>query len=191
MEAGFRSMTNSKRAIRTAKDVEGLKFRTMQNKIFIDSFSALGANPVPLPFTEAFTAMETKAVDGAEIAPGGIETNQWYEVQKYVVLTRHAFAAHMVVASKKLWDSLSDSDKKMLKEAALEAGKFERDASRKQEDDALAFVKSKGMTVTELSPEEQAKLEAKVQPVVEAISKSAGEDLMKEVKETIARVRKK
>jgi TRAP-type transport system periplasmic protein len=190
MEAGFRSMTNSKRPIIRAEDIQGLKFRTMQSKIFIDSFGALGANPVPMPFTEVFSAMETRAVDGAETAPGGVETNQWYEVQKYLALTRHAFAALIVVASKKAWDTLPDEDKRILREAAIEAARYERETNRQQENQAVEDLKRKGMIVTELSPEEFTKLRVKVQPVTDYIAKNVGEDLMKEVQAEIAKVRK-
>lgn len=189
-EAGFRNITNSRRPLMKAEDLGGLKFRTMQSKAFLQSFTALGANPVPLAFTELFTALETKAVDGAEAPTAVIEANKWYEVQKYLTITRHAFASMVIVASKKVWDRLSADERRVLREAVIEGGRFERAANREQEQKALESLKAKGMVVNELTGPELVKLRAKVQPVADSIAKDAGEDLVKEMYREIAKVRK-
>ncbi|MEO7547480.1 MAG: TRAP transporter substrate-binding protein [Ramlibacter sp.] len=190
MEAGFRNMTNSKRAINRVDDFAGLKVRTMQNKIFIEAFNGLGTNPVPMAFTELFTAMETKAVDGAEGPAAVIESNKWFEVQKYVTLTRHAFASFVVVASRKFWDSLTPEDQKALRGSVQEAGVFERKLNREKDTEAVASLRKAGMQVGELPPAEKAQMRARVKAVAESVAKDSGEALVAEVNAEIAKVRK-
>ena len=190
MEAGFRNTTNSKRPIRTADDLVGLKIRTMQNKVFIDTFSALGTNPLPLAFTELFSAMETKAVDGAEAPNTVIAANKWNEVQGHVVLTRHAFAAQALCASKRFWESLSEADRRALREAAVEAGRYQRQLNRAQDAEAVAKLRAAGMQVTDLAPAERAALREKVKAVAERVSRESGAALFAEVATEIAKVRK-
>lgn len=190
MEAGFRNIVNSKHPVAKLEDINGLKLRTMQSKIFVDSFNALGANPVPLAFSELFTALETKAVDGAENSATVIEDSKWYEVQKYMTLSNHAYAAMAVIINKKLWDGLSADEKKLLREASIEAGRYERTLNREYDAKAIAALKKQGMQVTELSPAEMNRLREKVKPVVTEIGKNVGEPLMAEVNAELAKVRK-
>ena len=86
-ENGFRNLTNNKRAVAKLEDMDGIKLRVMQNKVFLDTFKTLGANAIPLPFSELFSALETKTVDGQENPFNTILSSKFYEVQKY--LTRH------------------------------------------------------------------------------------------------------
>ena len=88
-ENGFRHVTNSRRPINTADDLAGLKLRVIQSPLFLDTFNALGTNATPMPFTELYTAMEQKAVDGQENPPATILASKFYEVQKQLVLSRH------------------------------------------------------------------------------------------------------
>ena len=87
------------------EDIQGLKIRVQQIPVFIDTFTTLGANAVPLPFPELYTALETKTVDGQENPFVSIEVTKFYEVQKYASNTRHAYSPLLVLASKKFWDS--------------------------------------------------------------------------------------
>jgi tripartite ATP-independent transporter DctP family solute receptor len=106
-ENGFRNLTNSKRPVQKAEDFDGIKVRVMQNNIFLDSFKTLGTNAVPMAFGEVFTALETKTIDGQENPFVTIETSKFYEVQKYLTVTRHAYTPFLILYSKKLWDQLS------------------------------------------------------------------------------------
>ena len=105
---GFRILTNSKRPIAKLEDIQGLKIRVQQIPVFIESFNALGANAVPMPFPELYGALETKAVDGQENPFVSVEVTKFYEVQKYASTTRHAYSPLLVLASKKFWDQLSE-----------------------------------------------------------------------------------
>jgi len=189
MDIGFRNIVNSKRPLTKLEDISGLKLRTMQSKIFIDSFTALGANPVPLAFSELFTAMETKAVDGAENAATVIESSKFYEVQKYMSITHHMYAAMAIIINKKLWDGLSLDEKKLLREASVEASRYQRTVNREQEVKAIASLKKNGMQINEMSPAELNRMREKVRPVVADIAKTVGEPLVTELNAELAKLR--
>jgi len=111
-ENGFRNLTNSKRAINKVEDLEGIKLRVMQNNVFLNSFKTLGANAVPMAFSELFSALETNTVDGQENPFNTILSSKFYEVQKYVTVTNHVYSPWIVLVSKKWWDQLSKDEQK-------------------------------------------------------------------------------
>jgi tripartite ATP-independent transporter DctP family solute receptor len=164
-ENGFRNLTNSRRPIGKIEDFDGVKVRVMQNSIFLDTFKTLGANPTPMAFGEVFTSLETKTIDGQENPFSTIETAKFYEVQKYLSVTRHAYSPFFVLYSKKLWDQLSAQEQAALREAALAGQTVQRDASRAQDEKSLAQLKARGMVITEFSPAEKARVVAKLKPV--------------------------
>lgn len=188
-ELGFRNLTNSKRPITKAEDIAGLKIRVIQSPIYIDMFNALGANAVPMPFPELYTAMEQKAVDGQENPFSTILSSKFSEVQKYLTVTRHMYNPQAVIMSKKFWDSLSPTDQKAVTEAMAEATTFQRGVSRVQANVALEDLKKAGMQVTEFPAAEVDKLRAKVKPVVEKHSDKVGAETVQEVYATLAKLR--
>lgn len=111
-ENGFRNLTNNKHPVAKLEDMNGIKLRVMQNNVFLDSFKALGANAVPLPFSELFTALETKAVDGQENPFNTVLSSKFYEVQKYLTVTNHVYSPWIVTVSKKWWDQLTPAEQK-------------------------------------------------------------------------------
>ena len=188
-ENGFRHTSNSRRPILKAEDFAGLKVRVIQSPLFIDSFSALGANATPLPFTELYSAMEQKAVDGQENPAATILTSKFYEVQKHLVLSRHIYSTWVLLMSRKTWDTLSADEQKIVREAAADATAFERKAIRALADKALGELKKVGMQITELPPAEQARLREKLQPVVARFSKEFGEETTREMMAELTRAR--
>jgi tripartite ATP-independent transporter DctP family solute receptor len=106
-ENGFRNLTNSKRPVNKMEDFDGIKLRVMQNNVFLTSFNTLGANAVPMSFSELFGALETKTVDGQENPFNTILSSKFYEVQKYLTVTNHVYSPWIVLVSKKWWDQLS------------------------------------------------------------------------------------
>lgn len=187
-DLGFRNLTNGRRPIVRADDVEGLKLRVIGSPIYLDMFSALGANPVPMAFPEVYGALESKAVDGQENPLAVIETSKFNEVQKYLTLTRHVYTAMPVLMAKKTWDSMSEPERKIVMEAANEAKVKEREISQQMEANTLQTLR-KTMQVSEIAPQEVARLREKVKPVVAKYTKTVGEDLMKEVNAELARLR--
>jgi tripartite ATP-independent transporter DctP family solute receptor len=166
-ELGFRNITNSKRPINTVEDLAGLKLRVIPNAINVDWVKAVGANPTPMAFPEVYAGLEQKAIDGQENPFSVILANKLYEVQKYLAVTNHQYNPQSIIFSKKVWDTLSPAEQKVLQDAATETSKFQRQVARDAAGTALAELKKTGIQVSEFSPAEQAKLREKFKPVVE------------------------
>jgi len=178
-ELGFRNLTNSKRPVASLEDIKGLKIRVIQSPIMVDLFTALGTNPVPMAYTELYTALENKAVDGQENPYANIIAAKFYEVQKYLTNTRHIYNPQIVIISKKFWDTLNAEEQKLFKDAAVEARAFQRQVSREKDAGFLKQIKELGMQVTDLTPAELAKFQAAVKPVVDKYTNDIGPDTMK------------
>lgn len=148
-EVGFRAMTNNKRPIRTPEDVRGLKIRTTPNPAHIKAFQMLGANPVPMPLSELYSALETGAVDAQEHPVGVTWSAKFNEVQKHLSMTRHAYTAMVIVMNKAKFDGLKPEHQKIILDAAAEGGKFQRELNAKNEMMMVADLKKKGMQVIE------------------------------------------
>ena len=123
-DLGFRNVTNSKRPITKAEDLEGLKLRVIPNPVFLETFKTFKANPIPMPFAELYGALESKAVDGQENPFAVILSSKFYEVNKYVSATNHVYATNPVQISKRFWDKLNPAEQKLLQDAAIEAAEL-------------------------------------------------------------------
>lgn len=188
-ENGFRQVTNSRRPINKAEDFAGLKIRVIQNPLFIDTFTSLGANGLPMPFPEVYTALETKTVDGQENPMATILASKFYEVQKHAVLSNHIYSVWALLMSKKFWDRLTPDEQKIITEAATEAKDYERNTIRAYDAKALEELKAKGMQVTTLPEAETAKLREKTKPVWAKFSKEFGEASVNELLAELNKVR--
>lgn len=181
---GFRHMTNAVRPINSVADVEGLKIRVIPNPLFIETFQALGANPVPLPYPELYNALESGAVNAQETPVGLTYSDKFYEVTKYLTLTGHVYTPYVLLASKQWFDGLSEEDKAVVMEAAQETEAYQRGLSRDAADNiAHNLLVAEGMEVTTLPDDEQAKLREKVAPVIDAFADKIGRELIEEARE--------
>lgn len=188
-ENGFRNLTNSKRPVAKMEDLNGVKLRVMQNNVYLDSFKLLGANAVPLPFSELFSALETNTVDGQENPYNTILSSKFYEVQKYLSITNHVYSPWIVTVSKKWWDGLSKDEQKVLRDAAIVSRDFERKDTREEAAKALADLKAKGMQINELPPAEAARMRDKLTRVNASIGTTVGMDLWNETQAELAKLR--
>ncbi|MBL8351708.1 MAG: TRAP transporter substrate-binding protein [Burkholderiaceae bacterium] len=188
-ENGFRNLTNSKRPVTKAEDLDGIKLRVMQNNVYLESFKTLGANAVPLPFSELFSALETKTVDGQENPFNTILSSKFYEVQKYVSVTNHVYSPWIVLVSKKWWDGLSKAEQKVLLDAAKASRDFERKDTREEAAKAVNELKAKGMQVNEVAPAEVARMRDKLTRVNAGIGASVGMDLWNETQAALGKLR--
>ncbi|KGQ32754.1 TRAP transporter substrate-binding protein [Gallibacterium anatis] len=179
-EVGFRSMTNSKHPIHTPEDVKGLKIRTNQNPMYVKAFQLLGANPVPMPLSELYTALETRAVDAQEHPIGIVWSVKLYEVQKYLSLTNHGYTPLLVVMNKEKFDGLSPELQKAIIESAQEAGKYQRELNAKKEIEILDKMKKAGVEVVEQVDMKPFK-DAVEQPVRQFFIEKNGDSLIKAV----------
>jgi tripartite ATP-independent transporter DctP family solute receptor len=187
-ENGFRNLTNSKKPVAKAEDFDGVKLRVMQNNIFLDSFKTLGANAVPMAFGEVFTALETRTIDGQENPFVTIETSKFSEVQKYLSVTRHAYTPFLILYSKKLWDQLNPQEQAVLREAAKEGQKVQREANRALNEKSLANLR-KTMTVNEVSAAEQKRMLEKVKPVYDKNVPTIGAEAVGVVTDALKKAR--
>ncbi|HKW82968.1 MAG TPA: TRAP transporter substrate-binding protein [Burkholderiaceae bacterium] len=188
-ENGFRHTTNSKRPITKAEDFDGVKLRVMQNAIFIDTFKTLGSNAVPMAFSEVYSALETHTVDGQENPFTNIENMKFYEVQKYLTLTKHAYSPTLVLFSKKIWDTLSPQEQTVLKDCAALGRDEQRKVNREKSAQSVANLKSKGMVVNEVAPAEMQRIRDKSKAVYERHSKEIGDEALNLVFGELKRIR--
>jgi tripartite ATP-independent transporter DctP family solute receptor len=189
-ENGFRNLTNSRKPVQKWEDFQGVKVRVMQNNIFLDTFKTLGANAVPMAFGEVFTALETKAIDGQENPFVTIDTSKFFEVQKYLSITNHAYTPFMVLYSKPLWDKLSKDEQGALQACAIEGRDEQRRASRALSDKSLANLKAKGMQINEIAPAEQARMREQAKGVYEKHAGTIGAETVKRMQDALAQIRK-
>jgi len=188
-ELGFRNITTGKKQITKVDDIAGLKLRVIPNAINVDWVKALGANPTPLPFPEVYAALEQGAIDGQENPIAVIAANKFWEVQKNVALTNHQYNPQSVIFSKKVWDSMSAAEKKIIDESADEAVKAQREANRAALNNNLELLKKNGMTITTLPAAEIAKLREKMKPVIDKHSAALG-TVVADVQAELAKMRK-
>ena len=175
-ENGFRNVTNSRRPIAKWEDLQGIKLRVMQNKVYIDTFGAMGSNAVPMAFSEVYSALETKTVDGQENPVAIIDNMKYYEVQKYLSLTRHSYAPIAVLHSKTLWDKLSPQEQATIRECSTIGRDENRKNSREREQATLNALKTKGLQVNEIPAAELARMRERVKSVVDTQLKAIGDE---------------
>jgi tripartite ATP-independent transporter DctP family solute receptor len=180
-ERGFRNLTNSKRPVKTPEDIKGLKIRVMQNPVYVDSFKALGANAVPMAWTEVLTALQQGTVDGQENPLNVIMAFKLYETQKYLSITRHAYAPAPIIMSMNTWKKLTPAQQAIVKKAAQDAAEFERAWDNKMEAEWLKDLKAKGMVVA--TPDLRA-FRAAVKPVYDAYTPKYGKALIEAIQNT-------
>lgn len=177
---GFRNLSNSKRAVTKLEDVTGLKVRVMANPVALETWKAIGANAVPMAFSEVFPALETKALDGQENPLVHMYANKMQEVQKHISLTNHVYTPVALVASKKFWDTLSAADKAGVQKAAIEAGQLQRKYLEEGDKDVVGKFQTAGVTVSSVPAAELARIQDKVKPVVAKFAPIIGEEFVKQ-----------
>ncbi len=177
-ENGFRNITNSKLEIKTPEDLKGLKIRTMENKIHMATFRALGADPTPIASGEVFTALQQQTVDGQENPLTGIFTSKYYEVQKYLSLTEHFYSPAPLLIGLEAWNKLSPEQQTAVQAAADEAKAFQRDLNQKEVAQAQKELAARGMTVTTV---DKAVWKAAMAPIYKEFEAEIGADRLKEV----------
>lgn len=159
---GIRQTSNNKRPITKPEDLEGIKLRTPPDPMTLDIFKSLGANPAPLAFSELYIALQQGVFDGQENPLMNIYSSKLHEVQKFISLTGHKYEATPLLASKMIWATLSKADQQAIKEAAVEAGKFNRQLSLAADADLRKKLADAGVKINTV---DQAPFVAKTKPV--------------------------
>ncbi|MBV8744614.1 MAG: TRAP transporter substrate-binding protein [Xanthobacteraceae bacterium] len=163
MDAGARSVYDTKRPIKSIADLKGLKVRVMGNPMFVDMMNALGGNGVAMGYDQVFSALQTGVVDGAENNPPSFVFDNHYQVAKYYTLTEHLIVPEILVMSRKTWDQLSKDDQALIMKFGREAQLEERALWTKYENDAMEKAKAAGIQITQIN--DKAPFQDAVKPV--------------------------
>src|SRR6201996_4508255 len=151
MDAGARSLYNTKHPIKAIEDIKGLKFRVIGNPIFVDMMNALGGNGVAMGYDQVFSALQTGVIDGAENNMPSYVFSNHYTAAKYYSLTEHLIIPEVLMFSKKAWSALSPDDQGLIKKFAREAQMEERELWNKYEQQAMEKAKAAGCEIVEIS----------------------------------------
>ena len=177
-ENGLRHFTTTKVAAHTPKDLAGLKLRVMENPVHMEMIRGLGAIPTPMAFAELYTALAQGVVDGQENPIALNQSMRFYEVQKYMIKTGHLYAPYIFVLSNDFYNSLSEKHQQIILDGAKLWRKTERELNAKQCESGEEFMKSKGLTIIELSPEEYAQFQKATKSAEQMVRKSVGDAIV-------------
>jgi TRAP-type C4-dicarboxylate transport system substrate-binding protein len=158
-------MTTSGTPIIGIASLRGRTFRVIGEPVFVDAIRAMGANPVPLPFAELYQALKSKQVDAEDNFYSQILAGRLYEVQSSLTVTTHSYSALVRVANAQVWNGLTAEQQRLLRAAAIEAGKFERRLTRDEANQARAKLTAHGMRIYDLAKPELENLLEATQPV--------------------------
>lgn len=179
-DAGARNFYNSKRPVTKLDDLKGLKIRVQESQLMMGMVSALGASATPMTYGEVYSGLQTGVIDGAENNWPSYESTSHYEVAKYFVLDEHTRVPEVQMISKITWDKLSPEDQAIIKEAAAESAKIERELWAEKEKASEEKVKAAGSVITELEPGEKEKFQAAMAPLYTQFG-AGYEDVIKEI----------
>jgi tripartite ATP-independent transporter DctP family solute receptor len=179
---GYRNVVTTKKEVKKAEDLKGLKIRTIQTPTYVAALNAMGASATPMAFGEVYTSLQTGVIDGFEHASAVIYTGKYYEVAKYITLTEHLFGPTVTVISKKEWDGYTDKEKEVVAAAARLAQDVNRSLSVQRAAESMDKLKAKGMIV---NPIDKTPFLKAAGPLQDQLAKTIGaEDLLKTVRDT-------
>lgn len=179
-ENGFRHMTNSKRVVKTPADAEGLKVRTMENKVHMEAFEQMGVHPTPMAFPEVFTALQQGTVDGQENPITVIVATKFWEVQDHLSLTGHVYSPAAVLGSPILLDGLSEEQRGWFEQAAQASAEATREEVSRLEREGVELLRENGMTVeTDL---DKAPFQEAVKPAYQIYTDQYGSEMLDRIR---------
>lgn len=186
-EVGFRNFTNNIRPIAKPADMKDMKIRVQESKIWMEFIKRLGAIPTPIPFSELYSALQQKVVDGEENPIATIYSMKYYEVQKYVTLDHHTYEAAAVLANPKWFDSLSEAHRKIILDAAKETAQYQRKVLEDKENEQLKIIRDAGVEILE-NPDVGAFAEA-TKDLHKVLDGAVPDALVEKIKEAAAAVK--
>ena len=188
MDNGFRDISNSVRKIAVPDDLKGMKLRTPESPVFIDTFTQLGAVPTAMAVSEVFSSMQLGIVDGQENASSTFINNKYFEVNKFYTIAHHIYTAEPLIMNLDKWNALDDATKAAIQKAANEARDFERQYSDNMEEINLKSIADAGVEVTRLTDEQVKLFKAAVAPVYEKYKATYGDTIAK-IQEAVKNVK--
>lgn len=192
-EAGYRNFTNSARPIKTPADLKGLKIRVQESPVYVALVKSMGASPTPIAWTETYTALQQKVVDGEENPVSIIKYAKFYEVQKYLTLDGHTYGVDLILMNEKFFQSLPKDIQKSVRVAAQTVGNLMRGIQTINSVMGVQELREKGMEVYSPTDSERAQFRAAAQPpVIDYLEKQIGrqwiDKLQKAIKDAEAEV---
>ncbi|SPJ25338.1 TRAP transporter substrate-binding protein [Palleronia abyssalis] len=172
-ERGFRNLTNSVRPVASPDDMDGMRIRVMENPVYIDTFRELGANAIPMAWTEALTAMQQDTIDGQENPVGVVHSFKLDETQDYMTMTRHSYAPAIFVMGLPVWNQFSGEAQQVLMDSAQDAAEYERAHNAEMEEQQMDELRERGMEI-DMNPDLDA-FKAQIQPVYEQYGEEFGD----------------
>ncbi|MCD0418323.1 DctP family TRAP transporter solute-binding subunit [Rubrivivax sp. JA1024] len=190
-ENGTREISNSKKPIHTPADLKGMKIRVVGSPLFLDTFTALGANPTQMSWADAQPALASGAVDGQENPLSIFTAAKLHTVgQKHLTLWGYVADPLIFVVNKDVWKSWTPADQALVRQAAIDAGKQQIAIARKGVVEAdqplLKEIGALGVTVTRLTPAEREAFVKATRPVYDKWKKQIGSDLVDAAEKAIA-----
>lgn len=182
-ENGFRHMSNNNGPIQGTADLKGLKYRTLENPVHTDTFKAFGANASPFAFGELYTALQQKTYDAMESPISLYYTNKFYEVQDYLTLTSHVYAATILLMNNEFYNSLPADLQEIVVKASEEYRTEQRKIAQEQDVEFLKNLEENGMKINELTDEQRNEFREATQSVYDKYVSEIGEDLVNMAKE--------
>jgi C4-dicarboxylate-binding protein DctP len=183
---GFKQFTNSVRPVKSVADLNGLKIRVSQSPILVSQFRAINAGGISVPFSELYSALQTKTVDGQENPFANIASKKFYEVQKYMTVSDHGFMGYAFIISKKKFDSMPEDLQAMVHEAAQEATAWEWAKTAEKDSEYLQEIKDAGMIIDEFTDKEKAEFKEATKIAYDEFSKMEnGQELLEAVKKYV------
>ncbi|RYG73185.1 DctP family TRAP transporter solute-binding subunit [Lentibacillus lipolyticus] len=180
---GFRHMTNNEGPVESPDDLKGLKLRTMESEVQTDSFKAFGANASPFAFGELYTALQQGTYDAMEQPISLIYTNKFYEVQKYLTLSKHFYAPTALIMNNDFYNNLSDDLQDLVMEASKEYRSEQRELAENQDKKWLEEIKKEGMKVNKLTDEQREEFKKASESVYDKYEDEIGTDVIKRAQE--------
>jgi tripartite ATP-independent transporter DctP family solute receptor len=184
LDAGFRNFYNSQREIHTPADMAGLKIRVQESALMMDMIRYLGASPTPMAYAEVYPGIQNGIIHGAENNWPSYITAGHYEVAKYFTVDGHMSSPEMILINTEVWNSLSDAEKKIMKEGALEGARVERAAWLEAEQKYEKQARDAGSIITELTPAQHKLFEDALAPLYQQPAYASYTDIISRVRAT-------
>lgn len=182
-ENGFRHILNDKHPIEKPEDLEGMKFRVLENKVYEDMFNELGANSSPLAFGELYTALQQGVYSGMDNPISLVYTMKFFEVQDYMTLSSHTFAPIVTVINQDFYDSMPEDLQEVLTEGMDKFNDRQREITQEQDEEYIEDLKEE-LEVNELTEEQKEVFKEALEPIYDKYEDIIGEELLEMAKKT-------
>ena len=184
LDAGFRNFYNSQRVVSSPADMVGLKIRVQESALMMDMVRFCGAQPTPMAYGEVYSGIQNGVVHGAENNWPSYITAAHFEVAKFFTVDGHMASPEMILINTELWNSLTDAEKKIIKDGAIEGAKVERAAWLDAEKKYEAQARAAGCTITELTPAQHQLFANALMPLYDQPAYASYKDLIQRVRNT-------